>query len=86
MNIGNVLSGNKLEIQGTAASIQLNIPKDVGVIMYYKHFIGMLETPDFDVLSGNYFQSKNTKEAKTTLNVYINLGIGNTKIHRVDTK
>lgn len=86
MNIGNVLSGNKLEIQGTAANIQLNIPKDIGVVMYYKHFIGMIDAPEFDVLSGHYFQSQNIDTAKTTLNVYINLGIGNTKIHRVDTK
>ena len=86
MNIGNVLSGNKLEIQGTAANIQLNIPKDIGVVMYYKHFIGMIDAPEFDVLSGHYFQSQNLDTAKTTLNVYINLGIGNTKIHRVDTK
>lgn len=86
IRVGNVLSGNKIEIQGTAANIQIDIPKDVGVIMYYKHLVGMLNLPDFDTLSGHYFQSKNIATAKAILNVYINLGVGNTKINRVDPK
>jgi len=84
INIGNVLSGNKIEIQWTATNIQLNIPKDIGVMMYYKHLVGTLETPDFDPLSGHYFQSKNIATAKSTLNIYINLGIWKTKIHRTE--
>ena len=51
LRVGNVISGNEIEIQGTAANIQLDIPKDVCVMMYYKHFIGMLDTPQFDALS-----------------------------------
>lgn len=86
INIGNVLSGNKVEIQGTAANVKLNIPKDVWVIMYYKHFVGMLDTPEFDVLSGHYFQSQNLDTAKTTLNLYINLAVGNTKINRIEAQ
>lgn len=86
IKIGNVLSGNKIEIQGTAANIQLDIPKDVGVLMYYKHLVGMINIPDFDALSGHYFQSKNIATAKTMVNMYINIGIGNTKINRVDAK
>ena len=75
IKVGNVLSGNKIEIQGTAANIELDIPKDIGVVMYYKHLIGKLNTPEFDALSGNYFQSKNIATAKTTLNIFVNLGI-----------
>ena len=86
INIGNVLSGNNIEIQGTAANIQINIPQNVGVIMYYTHLIGMIDMTDFDVLSGHYFQSKNIATAKTIVNIHINMGIGNTKINRVDTK
>lgn len=29
IRIGNVLSGNKIEIQGTAANVELDIPNDV---------------------------------------------------------
>ena len=86
MRIGNVLSGSKIEIQGTAANIKLDIPKDVGVMMYYKHLIGKLRLTDFDTLSGHYFQSQNLKDAKSTLNIYINLWAGNTKINRVEPK
>ena len=86
LRVGNVTSGNKIEIQGTAANIQLDIPKDVWVMMYYKHFIGMLDTPQFDSLSWHYFQSQNISGAKTTLNIYVNLGLGNTKINRVEPK
>ncbi len=86
INIGNVLSGNTIDIQGAAANVNLNIPKDVAVNMYYKHLAGMLKTPEFDVLSWHYFQSQNTSGAKATLNIYINLGLGNTTINRVDAK
>ncbi len=50
IRVGNVLSGNKIEIQGAAANIEIDIPKDVGVMMYYKHFIGMLNVPGFESL------------------------------------
>ncbi len=86
IRVGNVLSGNKIEIQGTAAQIDLSIPKDIGVILYYKQLIGALQTPDFDILSGHYFQSKNISTAKAIVNIYINLWAGNTKINRVDPK
>ena len=51
IRVGNVLSGNKIEIQGTAANIQIDIPKDVGVMMYYKHVVGILNLPAFVALS-----------------------------------
>jgi len=86
IRVGNVLSGNQIEIQGTAANVDIEIPKDVWVIMYYKHFVGMLKTPEFDAFSGHYFQSKNIATAKATLNIYVNLGVWNTKINRVDVK
>lgn len=86
IRVGNVLSGNKIEIQGAAANIDIDIPQDVGVIMYYKHFIGKIEFPQFDTLSGHYFQSTNIKTAKTILHIYINLWVGNTKINRVNHK
>ncbi len=86
INIGNVLSGNTIEIQGAAANIQIDVPKDIGVIMYYKHLLGMLDTPQFDVLSWHYFQSQNLSGAKGIVNIYINIWVGNTKINRVDAK
>ena len=73
IRVGNVLSGNKIEIQGTAAQIDLTIPKDIGVMLYYKQLVGALQTPDFDILSGHYFQSKNISTAKAIVNIYINL-------------
>lgn len=84
IKVDNILSGNKIEIQGTAANIDMSIPKDIGVIMYYKHWLGKLQTTDFDILSGHYFQSKNINTAKAILNIYINLWAGNTKINRVE--
>ena len=86
IKIGNVLSGNKVEIQGTATNIDVEIPKDIGVIMYYKHLVGLLNAPEFDTLSGHYFQSKNISTAKALLNIYVNLWVSNTKIHRVEPK
>lgn len=73
IRIGNVLSGNKIEIQGTVADIEFDIPKDVGVIMYYKHLIGKINLPQFDELTGHYFQSQNISTAKATVNIYVNL-------------
>jgi hypothetical protein len=86
IRIGNVLSGNKIEIQWTAANVTLDIPNDVGVMMYYKHFIGKINFPQFNELTGHYYQSTNMQTAKTILNVYVNLWIGNTKINRVNAK
>lgn len=86
IRIGNVLSGNKIEIQWPVASIQLDIPKNIWVHMYYKDIVGILDTPDFDILSGHYFQSKNINTAKAIINIYINLWIGNTKINRIEPK
>jgi len=43
------------------------------VMMYYKHLVGILKTPDFNALSGHYFQSTNIGKAKAMLNIYINL-------------
>jgi len=48
-------------------------PKDIGVMMYYRHLIGKLQIADFDMLSGHYFQSKNIGTAKAILNIYVNL-------------
>lgn len=86
IKLWNILSGNKIEIQWAAANVDIDIPNDVGVMMYYKHLVGVLKTPEFDALSGHYFQSKNIATAKTTLNIYVNLGAGNTKINRVEPK
>jgi hypothetical protein len=73
IRVGNVLSGNRIEIQGTAANVDIDIPKDIGVMMYYKHLVGIFKAPDFNALSGHYFQSTNMKTAKAILNIYINL-------------
>lgn len=86
IKVGNVLSWNTIEIQGAAANITLDIPKNVAVNMYYKHLAGMLKTPEFDALSWHYFQSQNISGAKATLNIYVNLGLGNTKINRIDAQ
>jgi len=86
IKVGNVLSGNNIEIQWAAANVDFDIPTDVWVIMYYKHLVGMIKTPEFDVLSGHYFQSKNIATAKTIVNIYVDLGIGNTEINRVKAK
>jgi len=29
IRVGNVLSGNRIEIQGTAADVEIDIPKDI---------------------------------------------------------
>jgi predicted membrane protein len=86
IKVGNVLSGNKIEIQGAAANVNLDIPNDIGVIMYYKHLLGIFQASQFDTLSGHYFQSQNIANSKATLQIYINLWAGNTKINRVDAK
>lgn len=82
----NILSGNKIEIQGAAANIELNIPEDIWVRMYYKHLVGKLNLPGFDELPGHYFESENINDSKKILHIYINLLAGNTKINRTDTK
>lgn len=73
IKVGNVLSGNRIEIQGAAANIAFDIPKDVGVLMYYKHLVGRIDLPQFNELSGHYFQSSNRETANTLLNIYVNL-------------
>lgn len=82
INTKNILSGNKIEIQATAANIEISIPKDVGVRMYYKHKIGRLNIPGFTELTGHYFESDNIKNSKKILHIYIQLLAGNTKIIR----
>jgi hypothetical protein len=52
--------------------------------MYYKHFVGKLNMPGFDELTWHYYESENFNSAEKTLNIYINLGLGNTKINRTD--
>lgn len=82
VHVGNVSSGNKIEIQGAVAETDIFIPKNIGIIMEYKDRMGTLTIPDFDILSGNYYQSKNITTADAIIHVYINLGIANTTIHR----
>lgn len=86
IRVGNVFSGNTIEIQGPAANITLDIPKNIGVNMYYKQLLGKLETSEFYTHSGHYFQSNNIATAKAMLNIYINLWAGNTKINRTEPK
>jgi len=86
IDIGNVLSGNALEIQGAAAEVQINIPQDIGVMMYYKSIVGLIINPEFNELSGHYYQSQNFTDAKAILNVYINLGVWKTTINRMKSK
>jgi len=86
IKVGNVLSGSRIEIQGTAANVEMDIPTDVWVMMYYKHFVGKLKMTEFDPLSWHYFQSKNIATAKSIVNIYVNLWAGNTKINRVEPK
>lgn len=86
IKVENVLSGNKIEIQGTAANVEINIPDDIGVMMYYKHLVGKLNIPGFESTEKHYFQSQNIQETKATLHLYINLWIGNTKINWVEPK
>jgi len=47
--------------------VTLDIPNDVGVMMYYKHFIGKINFPQFNELTGHYYQSTNMQTAKTML-------------------
>ena len=86
IRVGNVLSGNKIEIQWTAANVDIEIPKDVGAIVYYKMLAGKFKAAEFEAIWGHYFQSQNIATAKATLHIYINLGAGNTKINRVEPK
>jgi len=86
VRVGNVSSGNKIEIQWTAANIDVEIPNDIGVMLYYKHYVGKLELAQFQALSGHYFQSLNFDTAKNKMEIYINLWAGNTKINRVEPK
>jgi hypothetical protein len=55
-------------------------------MMYYEHLVGMINFPEFNVLTWHYFQSQNIATAKAILHIYINLWVGNTKINRVNTK
>jgi hypothetical protein len=86
INTENILSGNRIEIQAAAANIELNIPKDTWVRMYYKHLVGKLNAPDFNELTWHYLESTNIKDSKKMLYIYVNLLAGNTKIHRTDPK
>lgn len=86
IQVAKVISWSRIEIQGTAANINLDIPEDIWVTMYYKQLIGTLETPWFEALSGNFFKSNNSATAKSMLNIYVNLAAGKTKINRITTK
>jgi len=81
IRVGNVLSGNKIEIQGTAANINIELPNDIGAIVYHKHFLGKLEIAGFEQPEKRYYQSQNIKNAKAILHIYINLWASNTKIN-----
>jgi hypothetical protein len=74
IKIGNVLSGSRIEVQGTAANLEFDIPRDVGVIMYYKMLVGKFKAAEFEATSGHYFQSQNIATAKKIVNIYVNLG------------
>jgi len=83
IKVGNIASGNKIEIQGAAANIDMEIPNDVGVTLYYKHYIGKLALENFKAeTEKNRFISNNFAQTKKRLDIYINLWIGNTKINR----
>lgn len=82
IRVGNVLSGNKIEVQGTAANVDITLPKDVWVNLYYKHLVGKLQLEWFEILSGHNFQSTNITTANAIVDIYINLWAGNTNIHR----
>jgi len=84
IKIGNVLSGNRIEVQGAAANVQLDIPRNVGVIMYYKMLAGKFKAPEFEALTGRYYQSQNIATADSIVNIYVNLWLGNTTINRID--
>jgi len=86
IKVANILSGNKIEIQGTAANVDIEIPNNVWVTLYYKHYVGKLELTNFEALSWHYFQSQNFNTAKKKMDIYINLWAGNTKINRVEPK
>jgi len=86
IRVGNVLSGNKIEIQGAAANVEVDIPRDVGVILYYKMLVGKFKAAEFVATSGHYYQSQNIATAKSMVHIYVNLWVGNTRINRVDTK
>ena len=86
IKVGNVLSGNKIEIQGAAANLEFDIPRDIGVIIYYKMLVGKFKAAEFVATSGHYFQSQNIATAKAIVHIYVNLWAGNTRINRVDVK
>lgn len=82
LKIANVDSGNKIEIQGAISETDIYLPKNIGVLLYYKDRAGIITLPWFDIGSGNTYTSKNINTATTLLHVYINLGVSHTTFHR----
>ena len=73
IKVGNVLSGNKIEVQGAMAEVDLDIPRNVGVRLYYKMLAGKFTAPEFEALTGNYYQSQNMGNATSVVDININL-------------
>ncbi len=80
VTLGEIQEGSSIEIQWMMANLDIHIPKDVWVSLYYKHFVGFLSVQGFTALSGNIFQSQNYATAKKKMTMTIKLGIGNTTI------
>lgn len=84
IKVNTIHSGNKIEIQGAISETDIYLPKDIGVLLYYKDRAGIVTLPWFDTGSGNLYTSTNINTAKALLHVYINLGISHTTFHRTE--
>lgn len=45
MKINTIHSGNKIEIQGAISETDIYLPKDIGVLLYYKDRAGIVTLP-----------------------------------------
>lgn len=85
--IGNdFVNDSELQIKSARSKINLTVPKDVGVKLYYDQIAGSIELPNFvkSETEKNYFESINLNEAKKIVKVSVDVGMGKFKVIRKD--
>lgn len=76
----------KLEIKSARAKITIEIPKNVGVRLYYKQLAGSIELQNFKKVpwEKNYYESLNIGTANKIIEIDTSVGVGKFKAERVD--
>ncbi len=82
INIWDQFDNNaELNIRSARSKINLQIPKDVGVRLYYKQLAWSIELQNFQKIADkkNYYESSNIVNAKKIVNISVQVWVGKFK-------